>query len=342
MDNTTRSGSLQFYPRCRAKKIIPSVNWRPVAGHNRKENTHNGTKAGLMGFVGYKVAMTSVAVKDETPDSMTKGKKIIVPGTIIECPSMKIYSIRFYKNSQVVGEIVVSNDKILRRKIKVAKNIDAIKSFDEHMKKIVSDDNAYDDVRVVLFSEVFKTGIGKKKPNLLEIGLSGNRNDKLHFAKEKIGKEISVADVFGASVGKLVDIHGVTKGYGLQGPVKRFGIGLKSHKAEKGQRRPGSLGPWKPARTTYRAPQAGQVGYFTRISYNSLIMKVGSVKDNKDAKGSLVNIPGGYKRYGNIKTDYMILRGSVPGPKMRGLAITSAIRPTKFQAKKKLEVLELR
>ncbi len=338
MDHTTRSGSLQFYPRCRAKKIIPSVNWRPVAVHNRRENTHNGTKAGLMGFVGYKVGMTSVFVKDETPDSMTKGKKIIVPGTILECPSMKVYSIRFYKNNQVVGEVVVSNDKILRRKIKVTKDV---KGFDEKIKKIISDDSAYDDVRVVLFSEVFKTGIGKKKPNLLEIGLSGAKQDKLHFAKEKIGKEISVSDVFGASVGKLVDIHGVTKGYGLQGPVKRFGIGLKSHKSEKGQRRPGSLGPWTPSRVTFRAPQAGQVGYFTRVSYNNLIMKVGSVKDGKE-KGANVNIPGGYKRYGNVKTDYIILRGSVPGAKMRGLAITSAIRPTKFQAKKKLEVLELR
>lgn len=342
MDNTTRSGSLQFYPRCRAKKIIPSVNWRPVANHNRKENTHNGAKAGLMGFIGYKVAMTSVSAKDETPDSMTKGKKIIVPGTIIECPSMKIYSIRFYKNGQVVGDVVVSNDKILKRKIKVVNNAETVKNFEEKIKKFSANDNSFDDVRVVVFSEVFKTGIGKKKPNLLEIGLSGsNKQDKLNFAKEKVGKEISVVDVFGASVGKLVDIHGVTKGYGLQGPMKRFGIGLKSHKAEKGQRRPGSLGPWKPSRTTFRAPQAGQVGFFTRVSYNNLVLKVGSVKE-KDAKGVSVNVPGGYKRYGDVKTDFMILRGSVPGPKRRGIAITSAIRPTKFQAKKKLEVLELR
>ena len=44
-----RKGSLQFYPRVRAKKAIPSVNWRPVT----KEK-------GLMGFVGYKVGMVSV------------------------------------------------------------------------------------------------------------------------------------------------------------------------------------------------------------------------------------------------------------------------------------------
>jgi len=38
----------------------------------------------------------------------------------------------------------------------------------------------------------------------------------------------------------------------------------------------------------------------------------------------------------------LILRGSIPGPKKRGLVISCAIRPTKIVAKKKLEVVELR
>ena len=37
-----------------------------------------------------------------------------------------------------------------------------------------------------------------------------------------------------------------------------------------------------------------------------------------------------------------ILQGSIPGPQKRGLVITAPIRPTKKQAKKKFEVLELR
>jgi ribosomal protein L3 len=36
------------------------------------------------------------------------------------------------------------------------------------------------------------------------------------------------------------------------------------------------------------------------------------------------------------------LKGSVPGPKKRGLVITPAIRPTKFTNKKKLEIVEIR
>ena len=90
-----RKGSLQFWPRKRAAKILPSVNWQ---GINSGKN--------LKGFIGYKAGMTSAIVKDNTPDSMTKSKKIAIPVTIIECPPIKIFSIRFYKDSKVIGEIL--------------------------------------------------------------------------------------------------------------------------------------------------------------------------------------------------------------------------------------------
>ncbi len=313
-NNGIHSGSLQFYPRVRAKKIIPSVNWRPLD----KEGT------GFMGFVGYKVGMISVWAKDDGADSMTKGKRVVVPATLIECPAMKIYSVRFYKNGRVFKDIVVSNDKALKRSLKIGKSVDN--------KLLVADDLDFDDVRVIMYSGVAKTGIGKKKCDLIEIGVSGNKDAKLDFIKENLGKDISVGDVFSDG---LVDVRGVTKGYGTCGPVKRFGIALKDHKSEKGQRRPGSLAPWHPARVTFRAPQAGQTGYFSRISYNSLILEVGG-------KGRDANKKGGFKNYGVVKNDYLVLKGSVPGPAKRGIFVTQALRPTKYTAKQKFEVLELR
>jgi large subunit ribosomal protein L3 len=311
-NNGIHSGSLQFYPRVRAKKVIPSVNWRPVS----KEGV------GLMGFVGYKVGMISVEVKDDTEHSLTKGKKIAVPATVLECPTMKIYSVRFYKNGKVMKDVVVSNGKELKKSVKLAKKIGEIK-----------DDIEFDDVRVIMYTDVKNTNVDKNKADLLEIGVSGSKDEKLNFIKEQIGKEISITEVFTEG---LVDVRGVTKGFGTCGPVKRFGIALKDHKSEKGQRRPGSLAPWHPARVTFRAPQAGQHGYFTRITYNNLIMEVGKISE-KD-----INKKGGFEHYGVIKNDYIILKGSIPGPQKRGIVITAPIRPTKFQAKKKFEVLNLR
>ena len=303
---------MQFYPRVRAKKVIPSVNWKPISNEG----------VGFLGFIGYKVGMISVLAKDDTSDSLTKNKEISIPATVIECPSMKIYSVRFYKNKEIVKEIVVTNDKDLKKKVKLSKKVNDLEESSD-----------FEDVRVLMYSNIKETSSSKKKPDIIEVGLSGSPEEKLSFIKGNIGKEISVTDVFKEG---LIDIRAVTKGYGTQGPVKRFGISLKSHKSEKGQRRPGSLGPWHPSRVTFRTPQAGQTGYHNRITYNSLILDIGKISERD------INKNGGFPHYGNIKNDYVILKGSIPGPKKRGIVMTVAIRPSKYLVKKKYEVLELR
>ncbi len=288
-----------------------SVNWNAISSGKN-----------LKGFICYKAGMMSAYVKDNTPDSMTKGKKIIIPITILECPTMKIFSIRFYKDNKVDKEILAENlDKELKRKIKLPKK--SSKKIDEIKKE-------YDDIRIICYYQVKETGI-KKIPDLSEIGLAGDIEEKIKFIKENLGKGISILNVFGKD--QLVDLRGLTKGKGLSGPVKRFGITLKSHKSEKGIRRPGSLGPWHPARVTFRVPQAGQLGMFTRVIYNNKIIDLGESK-HKEFK----NI----KNYGNVKTDYVLVKGSIPGPAKRQLLITAPLRETKKQKKKNYELLELR
>ena len=318
-----RKGSLQFWPRKRAKKFLPRVSWSIIPETSQIESKN------LKGFIGYKVGMISVYAKDNTPDSMTKGRRITIPSTIIECPPMKIFSVRFHKNGKVVKEFISENiDKELKKKVKLPKHN---KKISEEIKNLKLED--YDDVKIIVYSIVKKTGI-KKKPDLSEVGLKGTVEEKVNFILENLGKEISVSDVF--AQGELVDFRGLTRGRGLSGPVKRFGINLKSHKSEKGRRRPGSLGPWHPARVTFRAPQAGQLGMFTRIVYNSKIISMGKI-DGESGK-EFSNI----KNYGNIKTEYIIVKGSVQGPSKRQLLITSPLRETKKTIKKNYEFLELR
>jgi len=307
-----RKGSLQYWPRKRVSKFLPRVNWDSIS---------DGKK--IKGFIGYKAGMASAYVKDNTEHSMTKGKKIVIPVTIIECPVMKILSTRFYKNGIVMKEVLSENlDKELKKKVKLPKTKKG------HIEEIES--GSYDDIRVICYSVVKNAKI-KKKPDLTEIGLVGTVEEKLNFVKEHANKEISILDIFEKS--QLVDVRGLTKGKGLQGPVKRFGITLKSHKSEKGRRRPGSLGPWHPARVTFRAPQAGQLGMFTRIVYNNKIIDL-----RKSSERFLKNI----KNYGKTDTDYIIVKGSVQGPAKRQLLITAPLRGTKKQLKKDYELVELR
>ncbi len=81
-----RGGSLQFWPRKRARKFLPSANWKALQKQTEKE----GKKPGLLGFITYKVGMASAHVLDKTPDSLTKGKRISLPVTILECPPKTI------------------------------------------------------------------------------------------------------------------------------------------------------------------------------------------------------------------------------------------------------------
>ena len=307
--NAPRKGSLQFWPRKRARKLLPRVNWKVIDSESQ-----------LKGFICYKCGMKSAIAKDNTPDSMTKGKEIAIPVTILECPPMKILSVRFYKNGNVANEILNENlDKELKRKIKLPKT-----------SKKITDIKAeeYEDVTVIAYSQVKKSGI-KKTPDLIEIGLKGNVSEKINFVKDNLNKELSVLDFF--KEGEVVDLRGLTKGKGFQGPVKRFGIKLRSHKAEKGVRKVGSIAPWHPSRVPFRTPRAGQLGMFTRVIYNNKIISSGK------SEGKFKNI----KNYGGIKTDYIILRGSVQGASKRQLIITRALRPTRKQLKKNFQLIRI-
>ncbi|GIU68407.1 MAG: 50S ribosomal protein L3 [Candidatus Pacearchaeota archaeon] len=313
-----RKGSLQFWPRKRASRILPRVNWNAISSDSVKN---------LKGFIAYKAGMFSAIVKDMTENSMTKGKKISFSVSVLECPPMKIFSVRFYKNGKVVKEFILQKpEKELKRKLKIPKKANYDTNFLNNL-----DLKDFDDVRVLCYSIVKKTNI-KKTPDLKEIALSGNLEKKIEFIKSKLDKEISVFDVF--EKGQLVDLRGLTKGKGFSGAVKRFGISLKQHKTEKGVRRPGSLGPWHPARVSFRVAMAGQLGFFTRVIYNSKIIDIGS---SKEIPEKLKNI----KNFGEIKNDYIIVKGSVQGPAKRQILITHPLRPSKKQLKKRYELLEI-
>ena len=312
-----RKGSLQFWPRKRAKKVLPRVNWNVIP---------TGSVKNLKGFIAYKAGMTSALVKDKTQNSMTKDKEIIIPATILECPPLKIFSVRFYKNNQLVKEILAGQlDKELKRTVKLPKKtpekIDNIKLEE------------YDDISIIVYSQPKKIGI-KKRPDLEEIGLAGSFDEKISFVKENLNKEISIFDVFNGW--QIADLRGLTKGKGFSGPVKRFGIKLRFHKTEKGQRKVGSIGPWHPARVTFRVPMAGQMGMFTRVHYNQKIISLG--KNPKNDNEKLKNI----KNYGDIKSDYILIAGSVQGPAKRQLLITAPLRGSKDQLKKNYEFIELK
>jgi len=302
-----RKGSLQYWPRKRSKGVCARV---------RAWNKSNEAK--LLGFAGYKVGMTHLIINDNRKTSTTKGMDIFCPATIIECPPLKTASIKFYKNtingSKLVSEVPAENlGKELERAIILPK-----KQKKESKEKSFPLD--FDYIRMLVYTSPSLTGIGKKKPEMFEIAIGGNKEEQLNYAKEKLGKEINVVEVF--KEGQQLDIHAVSKGKGVQGPVRRFGISLKHHKTEKSRRNPGSLGGWvAQGHIMWRQAKAGKMGYHPRTEYNKLLLKIG----NSDE----INKKGGFEKYGVIKNNYILVKGSVIGTKKRLIRINEPIRPDK-------------
>jgi large subunit ribosomal protein L3 len=254
--------------------------------------------------------------------------ELSIPVTIIECPPLKVFSVRFYVNTPygktVLSEVVAEKcDKELSRKLCVPKKIT----------KKIDDIKDYDDLTLVCYTQPKLLGIGKKKPDVFEIGLAGKKEEKLALAKEKLGKEINIQDIF--KEGEQIDIHAVTKGKGFQGPVKRFGVALKQHKTEKGVRSVGSLGAWcGQGGIMYRVAHAGQMGYHTRTEFNKWILKIST--NPKD-----INQKSGFKHYGFVKNPYIIVKGSIAGPAKRIVRINAAMRPNHKVPKEAPHILEV-
>jgi large subunit ribosomal protein L3 len=294
---------MQFWPRKRASR-----SYARIRSFNRKLD-------GMLGFAGYKMGMTHVMAFDSYKNSLTRNETISLPATIIECPPLRIFSVRAYTHDhygyKVAKEVVVSKDKHLGRKISPPKNPVAL-TFESA---------PFDKFSIIVSTQPHLTGIGQKRPQLFEMEVGGKTPaDQLTFIKSLIGKDIKASELF--KVGDYIDFHAITTGKGYQGPVKRFGIGLKQHKSEKGRRRPGSLGGWSAQQhVMYRVAFAGQMGFHQRVQYNNQILKITDKVEEIQPKGGFIHY--GVGKSGN---EFLIVRGSVPGPKKRLITLVKAIR----------------
>ena len=61
------------------------------------------------------------------------------------------------------------------------------------------------------------------------------------------------------------------------------------------------------------------MGYHTRTEFNKMILKIGN-------NPSEITPKSGFPHYGILKNDYIILKGSVPGPVKRLVKLRTAVR----------------
>ena len=307
-EHRPRHGSMGFSPRKRSESPVPHFSSWP--------EIETGPK--LQGFAGYKAGMTHAFVVDYRPTSTTSGQEVQIPVTVIETPPMRVAAVRVYRRGHaglvVAGEMWADKiDKELRRLFPTPKKHDGSDALGK------LDAAEIDDVRVITYTQpILVTGVPKKEPELMEQRIGGGTlPERLEYARTLLGREIRVSDF--CREGSMVDVAAITKGKGWQGHHTRWGTKLLSHKNSKHRRNIGTLGNFQPGYVRPTVPQSGQLGYHQRTEYNKRILRIGD--DGKD-----ITPDGGFMHYGPVRTSYVLVHGSIPGPTKRLIRFRDAAR----------------
>ncbi|MFC4357275.1 50S ribosomal protein L3 [Halobium salinum] len=311
-----RKGSLGFGPRTRAASEVPRIRSWP---------DDDGSPA-LQGFAGYKAGMTHVVMVNDESNSPREGMEESVPVTVVETPPMRAVALRAYEETpygkKPLTEVWTSE---FHEELDRTLSLPEEDTFDDDADELRSliDDGRVSDLRVVTHtvpSDV--VNVPKKKPDVMETRVGGGSlSERADFALDLVseGGEHAMEDVF--RPGEYLDVSGITKGKGTQGPVKRWGVQKRKgkHARQGWRRRIGNLGPWNPSRVRSTVPQQGQTGYHQRTELNKRLIDVG---DDDEA-----SVDGGFVDYGVVDGPYALVKGSLPGPDKRLLRFRPAIRP---------------
>jgi large subunit ribosomal protein L3e len=194
----------------------------------------------LTAVMGYKAGMTHVVRDLDRPGSKMHKREVVEAVTVVETPPMVVVGVvgyvetprglrslttvwaehlsdelkrRFYKNWYR------SKKKAFTRYAKKhsENNGQSVGRELERIKKYCSV------VRVLAHTQLSKTGLAQKKAHLMEIQVNGGSvADKVEFARSHFEKEVDVSSVFEKD--EMIDAIAVTKGHGVEGVIKRWGV----------------------------------------------------------------------------------------------------------------------
>lgn len=300
---------MSYSPRVRARNPKSRVShWPKLDGEPQ-----------LAGFAGYKAGMTHLFYIEDRRRVPEYGQEVKSAATVIDTPPMLVVAVRAYKKTQeglqAMTETWMQNQpRDLHRRITFATDPRPNEKFSEievNIDRVV-------ELRIIAATQPKLTSISQKTPDLMEIPVTGGSiEEQIEYVKDLLGKTVTINNVF--SPGEGIDVIAVTKGKGFQGPVKRWGIRILSHKSRKQKRAVASIGAWVPRGVFPQVPRAGQMGFHNRTEYNKRIMLMGS--DNER-----INPASGFKNYGFVDGDYLLLKGSVAGSAKRIIKLRKSTR----------------
>lgn len=340
-----RKGSLGFLPKKRTR--YHQGRCKSFQKDDPKQPCH------LTAFMGYKVGSTHIVREADKVGSKVHKKEVVEAVTVVETPPMVVVGVvgyvqtprglralttvwaqhlsdeakrRFYKrwaHAKKKAFTKVAEKWALKPKV-MEKELERIKKFCQV-------------VRVVAHTQLSKTGLAQKKAHIMEIQVNGGSvAQKVDFARSKLEKEVAVTDVFKQD--QMLDAIGITKGGGFEGVTSRWGVTRLPRKTHKGLRKVACIGAWHPSRVAFTVARAGQNGYHHRVETNKKIYMIGKAGDNKacqtetDLTEKGINPVGGFPNYGVVKSDWLMIKGSLVGVKKRVVTLRLPARPRATRA----------
>lgn len=331
-----RHGNLGFLPKKRTKHHYGKIKSFPK--DDAAKPCH------LTAFMGFKAGMTHIVRQANKPGSKIDKKDIVEPVTIVETPPVKVVGFVGYvetpRGLRALTTVWAAHlsDNVKRhfyknfyKAKKKAFSKYSVKYEKGEMEAAIGRAKKYcSAIRVIVHTQVDKLNIGQKKAHIKEIQINGGDvSSKVDFCKGLFEKDVRVQDVFKPN--EMIDVIGVTKGRGIDGVVTRWGVTRLPRKTHRGLRKVACIGAWHPAKVQFHVPRAGQNGYHHRTEINKKIYRIGAEEDKNDANCTfdLTEKPitplGGFPHYGQIKNDWIMLKGGVCGTKKRCITLRQSL-----------------
>lgn len=334
-----RHGHLGFLPRKRAANIRGRVKAFPK--DDKSKPVH------LTAFMGYKAGMTTIVRDLDRPGSKMHKREVVEAVTVVDTPPVVVVGVVGYVETPRGLRSLTTvwaehlSDEIKRRFYKNWYKSKK-KAFTKYASKYANQNgeqierelariNKYATVvRVLVHTQVKKTPLVQKKAHMAEIQINGGSiADKVQWAKEHFEKTISVDAVIEQN--ENIDVIAVTKGHGFEGVTHRWGTKKLPRKTHRGLRKVACIGAWHPAHVQWTVARAGQRGFHSRTSINHKVYRVGSGENAANAATEFdrtqktITPLGGFVRYGEVKNDFVIVKGSVPGPRKRVVTLRKSL-----------------
>ncbi|KAJ1983304.1 60S ribosomal protein L3 [Dimargaris verticillata] len=346
-----RHGSLGFLPRKRAKRHQGRCKAFPKDDASKPVH--------MTAFLGYKAGMTHVVRDMDRPGSKMHKKEVVESVTIVETPPVVVVGVVGYvqtpRGMRALATVWAEHlsDEVKRRFYKswyrskkkaftkyATKYADGAKDVNRDLERIKK---YCQSVRVIVHTQTQKIGL-QKKAHVMEVQLNGGSvADKVAWAQEHFEKPVSVGSVFEQD--EMIDIIGVTKGKGFEGVTTRWGTRMLPRKTHKGLRKVACIGAWHPSRVMYSVARAGQNGFHHRTDMNKKIYRIANGSENTSAATEYdltqksITPMGGFPHYGEVREDFIMIKGACVGVKRRVLTLRkSLLTHTKRSALEKINL----